>query len=64
MCAVSRCSQILLNSPAKHIPGFECRATTVKHISRVAAMDRTESTVRKMFTAIEARLYDIGIDGH
>jgi hypothetical protein len=32
-----------------------------KPISRVTSMDRTESTVRKMLTAIEAPLYDIGV---
>src|SRR5271154_4298787 len=34
---------------------------TVKQISRMTPMDRTESTVRNMLTAIEAPLYDIGV---
>jgi RepB DNA-primase from phage plasmid len=40
---------------------FPCTPHTVEHISRVTSMDRTESTVRKMLTAIEAPLYDIGV---
>ena len=34
---------------------------TVKYIGRVTLMDKTESTVRNMLTAIEAPLYDIGV---
>src|SRR5437879_6473657 len=33
---------------------------TVKQISRKTSMDRTESTVRNLLTAIEAPLYDVG----
>src|SRR5258708_30111850 len=34
---------------------------TVKHISRMMSMDRTESAVRNMLTAIEAPFYDVGV---
>src|SRR3984957_1427403 len=34
---------------------------TVKQISRMTSMDRTESTVRNLLTAIEAPLYDVGV---
>src|SRR5258705_8135043 len=34
---------------------------TVKQISRMTSMDRTQSTVRNMLTAIEAPLYDVGV---
>src|SRR5258706_10312935 len=34
---------------------------TVKQISRMTTMDRTESTVRNLLTAIEAPLYDVGV---
>jgi hypothetical protein len=34
---------------------------TMKYIGRVTLMDKTESTVRNMLTAIEAPLYDIGV---
>src|SRR5258707_8972520 len=34
--------------------------TTVKQVSRMMSMDRTESTVRNLLTAIEAPLYDVG----
>src|SRR5260370_37251106 len=33
----------------------------VKQISRMTSMDRTESTVRNLLTAIEAPLYDVGV---
>src|SRR5438094_8615505 len=34
---------------------------TVKQISNMTSMDRTESTVRNLLTAIEAPLYDVGV---
>src|SRR5258707_2993471 len=34
---------------------------TVKQISRMTSMDRPESTVRNLLTAIEAPLYDVGV---
>src|SRR5437763_10131683 len=34
---------------------------TVKQLSRITSMDRTESTVRNLLTAIEAPLYDVGV---
>src|SRR5271170_3676795 len=34
---------------------------TVKQISRMTSMDRTESIVRNLLTAIEAPLYDVGV---
>src|SRR5260370_38455391 len=34
---------------------------TVKQILRMTSMDRTESTVRNLLTAIEAPLYDVGV---
>src|SRR5258705_1393894 len=34
---------------------------TVKQVSRMMSMDRTESTVRNLLTAIEAPLYDVGV---
>src|ERR1700716_2211180 len=38
-----------------------CSPPTVKQISRMTSMDRTESTVRNLLTAIEAPLYDVGV---
>src|SRR3984885_809600 len=38
-----------------------CTPPTVKYIGRGTLMDKTESTVRNMLTAIEAPLYDIGV---
>jgi hypothetical protein len=34
---------------------------TVKQISRMTSMGKTESTVRNLLTAIEAPLYDVGV---
>src|SRR6266700_6915040 len=34
---------------------------TVKQISRMTSMDRTESTVRNLLTAIDAPFYDVGV---
>src|SRR5260370_18665570 len=34
---------------------------TVKQISRMTSLDRTESTVRNLLTAIEAPLYPVGV---
>src|ERR1700733_12280827 len=38
-----------------------CTPPTVKYIGRGTLMDKTESIVRNMLTAIEAPLYDVGV---
>src|SRR5258705_170141 len=43
------------------MPAVPSALPTAKQMSRMTAMDRTESTVRNLLTAIEAPLYDVGV---
>ena len=62
------CFFLLINGIREYYPNPLCRGRslpgtppTVKYIGRVTLMDKTESTVRNILTAIEAPLYDIGV---